>query len=213
MKLPFTIEQFLSVFANYNQSVFPMQIVLNLLAFFAILILFLKQKYSSKIIAFILSLFWLWTGLVYHIMFFSSINKAAYFFGSLYIVQAMLFFIFGVVKEKLNFQFNKNINGITGLILIIYALVIYPVLGYLFGHIYPQSPTFGAPCPITIFTFGILFFTTNKIPMYLILIPLLWSLVGLSAAINLRITEDFGLVIAGVLGTTLIFINDKKHSM
>ena len=49
--------------------------------------------------------------------------------------------------------------------------------------------------------------------MYLILIPLLWSLVGLSAAINLRITEDFGLVIAGVLGTTLIFINDKKHSM
>ena len=213
MKLPFTIEQFLSVFANYNQSVFPMQIVLNLLAFFAILILFLKQKYSSKIIAFILSLFWLWTGLVYHIMFFSSINKAAYFFGSLYIVQAMLFFIFGVVKEKLNFQFNKNINGITGLILIIYALVIYPVLGYLFGHIYPQSPTFGAPCPITIFTFGILFLTTNKIPMYLILIPLLWSLVGLSAAINLRITEDFGLVIAGVLGTTLIFINDKKHSM
>ncbi|MGE5671890.1 MAG: DUF6064 family protein, partial [Fibrobacterota bacterium] len=32
MNLPFTIEQFLTVFKSYNQSVWPFQVVLNLLA-------------------------------------------------------------------------------------------------------------------------------------------------------------------------------------
>lgn len=213
MKLPFTYEQFLSVFANYNQSVFPMQIVLYVLAVGSIILLFLNQKYSSKIISLIIGFFWLWTGLVYHIIFFSSINQAAYFFGSLYIVQAFLFFLFGTINEKLKFHFNKDLYGITGSVFVFFALVIYPVLGYFLGHVYPHSPTFGAPCPITIFTFGILLLTSSKIHKYLIIIPLLWSLVGLSAAINLKIVEDFGLVIAGILGTTLIFIKDRNQSI
>jgi len=51
---------------------------------------------------------------------------------------------------------------------------------------------------------------TNKMPWYLLVIPLLWSLIGLSAAVNLHIYEDFGLVIAGVIGTVMIIIKGKR---
>ena len=105
-----------------------------------------------------------------------------------------------------------NIYGITGAVFIIYALLIYPVLGHLLGHIYPKSPTFGLPCPMTIFTFGLLLWTDSKIPKYVLIIPFLWSVVGFSAAVNLRIYEDFGLLLAGLLGTILIIIRDRKFA-
>jgi len=82
--------------------------------------------------------------------------------------------------------------------------VIYPVLGYFLGHVYPNSPTFGAPCPSTIFTFGLLLWTTTRIRWYLLVIPCLWALVGSSAALTLGIYEDTGLLISAILGTAVL---------
>ncbi len=47
-------------------------------------------------------------------------------------------------------------------------------------------------------------------PAYLLIIPALWALIGLSAAINLRVPQDYGLAIAGVLGTVLILLDKHK---
>lgn len=209
MKLPFTFEQFISVFADYNVSVYPMQIFLNFLAIYIIIFLFVKTKLSNQVILFVLGFLWLWTGIVYHILFFSSINKAAYFFGSLFVVQGALFILNGIKKKKYDFHFEKNYFGIIGLIMILYALFIYPLLGHYLGHSYPNNPTFGAPCPITIFTFGILLLNNKKTPVYLIIIPLIWGFMGLSAAVNLKIYEDFGLIFAAVIGTTLIVLKNR----
>jgi hypothetical protein len=72
-------------------------------------------------------------------------------------------------------------------------------------------PVFGVtPCPVTIFTFGIFLWANSKIPLYLIVIPFLWSLIGISAAINFKIVEDYGLVVAGVTGATLIVVRKYR---
>ena len=81
MNLPFSIKQFLDVFGIYNQAVWPMQIVLYLFAVVAIVLAFKKFKNSDKIVSIILAFFWLWIGIVYHLIYFTAINKAAYFFG------------------------------------------------------------------------------------------------------------------------------------
>ncbi|HIH96477.1 MAG TPA: hypothetical protein HA348_03170 [Thermoplasmata archaeon] len=95
--------------------------------------------------------------------------------------------------------------------MIIYDMVIYPVLGCLLGHGYPQSPCFGvAPCPTTIFTFGLLLLSDKKFPKYILLIPLIWSIIGFNAAISLSILEDIGLLIVGLLGTFMILYRDRK---
>jgi len=68
MKLPFTLEQFLDVFRQYNTAVWPMQIVLILLALLTVYFSTKKKSHSDKIIVITLAFFWLWMGIVYHLV-------------------------------------------------------------------------------------------------------------------------------------------------
>jgi hypothetical protein len=208
--MPFTIDQFMDVFKSYNLSVWPTQIVLNIIALAAIFLAIKKYRFSDRINSGILGFLWLWVGIVYHLVHFTSINKAAYLFGVLFILQAFIFIHASIVKDYLSFKYQANIYGIAGTIFLLYALIIYPVLGHFLGHVYPESPTFGLPCPTTIFTFGLLLWMDKTIPKYIVIIPFLWSIVGFSAAVNLKVYEDFGLLVAGIIGTALILLRDRK---
>ena len=211
MQLPFSLGDFLNIFKEYNETVFPLQIVYYFVAFLCIYLIFIKYKYVNKIVSITLSFFWLWIGVVYHLIFFSAINPAAYIFGALFIIQALLFMIWGVFKKNLSFEYKKTTNNVLGVVFLLYALIIYPLLGYQLGHVYPYSPTFGLPCPTTIFTFGLLLFSNKRVPVLLLVIPLIWSVIGFSAAINLTIYEDTGLIVAGATAVTLLLINNRKH--
>jgi hypothetical protein len=82
--------------------------------------------------------------------------------------------------------------------------------GLLLGHTYPSTPTFGVPCPTTIFTIGALMLA-NRPHKYVAVIPLLWSALGFSAAISLGVTEDVALIIAGLIGMSAIMFNRAKE--
>lgn len=200
----------MQVFGNYNLSVWPMQIILYILGVIAVILAIRPVRGSDKIITVILSFFWLWMGVVYHLIFFTEINKVAYLFGIIYIIQSFLFLLTGVYNSDLSFNLKFDSRGFTGIIFIFYALIIYPIWGALAGHHYPNIPIFGLPCPTTIFTFGLLLWTTQRFPIYLLIIPFLWSIIGFSAALNLAVYQDYGLLIAGILGTILILLRDKK---
>ena len=210
MNLPFTTEEFLVVFEQYNQSVWPFQVILNLLALGSLILAFKRIRHSEKIIPGILAFFWLWIGIAYHLAFFAAINPAARVFGVLNIVQGIVFLYFGVFKGRLSFRFPIDIYGITGSLLILYALILYPLIGYFLGHVYPKAPTFGLPCPTTIFTFGLLLWTARKLPKVVLVIPFVWSLIGFSAALTMGIHEDIGLLVAGIVATVLILIREKN---
>lgn len=162
MRIPFSIEEFLSVFETYNQSLWPVQLILYGLAFTAVFFLVKNKAGSSRIVFSILAFIWSWMGLVYHILYFSSINKAAYLFGALFILQGFIFLYFGVIKQTIKLKAGIMLYEGIGIVLIGYALVLYPLIGYRLGHVYPASPTFGVPCPTTIFTFGILLFSVKE---------------------------------------------------
>jgi len=210
MKIPFTIEQFLQVFKDYNLSIWPGQIVFYVLGIVMIILTFKKKSYSNLVNNILLSFLWLWMGIVYHIIFFTTINKSAYLFGIFYIIQGILTLYFGVFRSKLTYHFTYNIYSLTGLFLISYALIFYPIIGFFAGHIYPSAPTFGLPCPTTIFTLGLFLLTDTKMPKYVLIIPLLWSLIGYSAAFNFGILEDIGLLISGIITTSLIIFRDRN---
>lgn len=206
MDLPFTIEQFLGVFREYNHAIWPTQVIAYLLGITAVLLVFRRGRRTTRINSLILSAMWFWMGLVYHIAFFSEINAAAYLFGAFFIVQGVLFLVAAFGRLDLEFRFTTDAYGITGAILITYALVVYPIIGAALGHGYPDAPMFGvAPCPTTIFTFGLLLWTTRGVSKWLFLIPGLWSVVGFMAAVNLGIREDIGLLVAAVVGMALVF--------
>jgi len=78
--LPFTLEQFLDVFAAYNKAIWPAQILAYVLGAIAVAALFRKGRASDRVISTVLGLMWLSTGVLYHGVFFSSVNKAAFAF-------------------------------------------------------------------------------------------------------------------------------------
>lgn len=210
MKLPFTTEDFLKIFEKYNLTVWPLQYVLFLIAIVVVILAVKTTSYSSKYISLALSILWFWMGIVYHLLFFTMINKAAYGFGLLFIIQGFLFLVPGFFRNQFSFEFKNDIYGFAGAVVILFALIIYPLIGYYAGHIYPATPTFGLPCPTTIFTLGIILWMKNRCPVYILIIPLLWSLLGFSAAYLLGIKEDTGILITGIFTALLILIKNQR---
>ena len=209
MNISLTLEQMLSVFEAYNTATWIIQIVACLLGITAVFLTVKTSAYSSRIITAILSLIWLWTGIVFCIMYWAPGFTPSYGYAALYIIQGIIFFT-GILKPKLSFRFTADIYSFLGILFIVYSMVGYTLVGYFLGHIYPQSVSIIlAPCPTVVFTFGILLLTDKKVPKYILIIPLLWSLCGIMP-VYMGIREDIGLIIAGVLGTTLILVRDRK---
>jgi len=209
MSLPFTPLQFFDVFEQYNETVWPAQILIYILALIVFYNILKPGKYSNKIISTILAFLWLWMGVVYHWSFFASINAAARLFALLFVIEGAILSYEGIVKSRLAFSFDKKSRqDLIGVSLLIFGTVIYPLLGYALGHAFPDAPTFGLPCPTTIFTFGALLLTRN-IPRYVAMIPFLWSLLGFMAALSLGVKEDIFLLLAGLIGARYILFSAR----
>src|SRR6056297_3331270 len=197
MELPFTQDQFLEVFATYNDAIWPVQPLAGLLGVAAVGLVFVGLPWADRAISLILTFFWAFTAIVYHWLHFSEINRAAWIFGALFLLAAAVFFVEGAIRSRIRFAARSDPGGWTGAMLIVYGLVAYPALGLIWTHPYPQTPLFGvAPCPTTIFTIGILLLATHRRPRMLAALPLVWAIIGASAAILLGVPEDLGLLIA-----------------
>ncbi len=109
-----------------------------------------------------------------------------------------------MVRRKLAFGWVLGLKSVAGAVLIVFALVVYPVWSAYAGHPYPATPTFGLPCPTTIFTIGVLCFAVPPTPRSPLIVPVLWCFVGAQAAFVLGVTADLGLVAAGIVGIGLV---------
>ena len=198
MQPPFSADQFFEVFARYNDAVWPAQAALLVIALIAVGAAVRRSGSagSSRLVVALLAMLWAWMGLVYHIGFFRSINTAATLFGGLFLAQAGLLLWYAMRRETLHFAHPAGVRGAAGAALIVYALVVYPLLGAALGHRYPAAPTFGLPCPTTIFTLGLLLWTKHPVPWAVLIVPVGWAVVGTSAALQLGMVEDLGLPVA-----------------
>jgi len=205
--LPFTQQQFLAVFSDYNEAIWPSQILAYLLGGAAVLLLFRQTARSSRAIAFVLSAMWIWTGVLYHGIWFSQINKPAYLFAVLFVIEGGGLLLAGAYRHQLRFGFRRGAAAFVGASLVAYAAIAYPLIGMATGHDYPAAPVFGVtPCPVAIFTFGMLLLTIGPVPRWLLVVPVIWSLIGGSAAILLAVPQDWLLLVSGLVAAPLIAI-------
>ena len=211
MQLPFTVEQFFGVFRAYNRAVWPAQIFLLLLAALTVVFIALRRSWSGVGVSAILAVLWIWLGTAYHWAFFAQINPVAYGFGALSIVGGLMFAWHGVIRRRLEFSFGKSLRAAIGTALLVFALLIYPIWGTLAGHGYPALPTFGLPCPTTIFTIGVLALASGTSLRAVLTEPILWSLVGSQAVFVLDVKPDLGLLVAGVVAVGLCIWPARAH--
>jgi len=215
-------EDFYSTLQTYNETVLSVTIIAYLLGITAIYLTLKKSENSSKMISTILSFLWIWSGIVFFIIFFGPMETEFlgqtmpgiwYLGGALFIIQGILFLIFGVIRDSLSFGMAGDGNSVVGVILITYATIVYPIIGFLTGFSYPRYPVFGTgPCPLTIFTLGFLQWTDRKMPIIIAIIPFIWSLMGIMPILALDVWADVGLMLSGIIGFPLILYHNSKLS-
>jgi hypothetical protein len=197
--LPFTHDQFFGILRDYNAALWPASILFHVLATLALVAIVMGWAWAPKIAGAALAAMWAWTGLAYHLAFFTRINGAAYGFAALFVMGAALFLWRGAIRQDIRPAPWLGWRSGLGWALIAYALVIYPLIGLSLGRPYADLPQFGVtPCPVTLFTFGILLLMPKPVKWDLLIAPAVWSLIGGSAAFLLGVPQDWVLLASGI---------------
>ncbi len=205
--LPFSSEQFFHVFEAYNRGVWPAQWLLMPAGFLCLASAVLERPRSARIPLLLLAALWLWMAFVYQLGYFSAINPAARAFAAVYILGAVLFVWRAFRSPAPRLELRASVRSIVGISLAAFGLVGYQLVNPVFGHRFPAAPGFGLPCPTTIFTLGILSLLQPWPTRSLLVVPILWSLIGVTAAFVLGVPQDYILGLAGLWGLWLVLAN------
>jgi hypothetical protein len=108
--LPFDKEASFAVFGAYDAAIWPVPIIAYALGVIA-------AAAASRFIAGVLALGWLWTGIAYHWLFFSSINPPARIFAAGFVLEAALILFTGGLRHRLAFGWSRGAGPIVGVLL------------------------------------------------------------------------------------------------
>jgi hypothetical protein len=197
MPLPFTSDQFFEVFNAYNTAFWP--VVSGFwIASLVLTIQLIRGGSSPRAIAAFAALQWGWTAVAYHLWSFTRINPAAWLFGAMFLAQAGGFLWLGVGRGRVTFDLRASLWRAPAAFFLISALI-YPLLVRLAGHAFPAAPVFAVPCPLTLFTAGLLLAAEPPVPRWLMTVPIAWSIIGGTASLLFGMTPDLLLFPAAVL--------------
>ncbi len=197
-------------FVAYNQGIWPAQVALLALACALVIVALRAGPASGRLVYAGLAVLWAWCGALFFLVFFTRVWAGAYVGGVLFLLQAVLFAAAWLRPGAGVMAFQGNARGIAGATLVGYALLVYPLLASALGQHYPAQPTFGAPCPLTIFTFGMLLLATGRVPGHLLAIPFAWGLFGIAPVVRFGVLEDIGLLVAALVAVPMIVAWNRR---
>ena len=196
MRLPFTESQFLALYGAYNTALWPATLALWIVTC-AFVIQLARGRARAGPLCALAAVHWLWSGLVYHAIFFTRINTAAWLFALLFLGQAFAFVAYGIMQSRVTFTLTRTPRHALASLFMIYSLL-YPGLVAIAGHPFPRGPAFAVPCPTALFTAGLLLAAEPPVPRWLFVVPIAWSVIGGTAAFSLGVIPDLMLFAAAV---------------
>ena len=199
------VQQFFAMWAQANTALWPMDLLWYAAAIAAIILAIRPVRGSSRLIAAFLAIYYVWLAIVFFGIYYTPLNDHSPAFAAMFALGGVLFFVAGVIRRDLEFQPKRDLLGVTGGVFILYALA-YPLIDALTGHEFPAAPVFGvAPCPSAIFTAGLLLWTRPGMPMYVLVVPLVWLMAQAPAeALAMGVVADVARVPIGVVTTALL---------
>ena len=134
---------------------------------------------GTRVVGAVLVLAWLWSGLGFHLLHFSTINFAAPAHAVLFVIQALLIAWALLLRDHVRFRFVPNVYGIAGVVLAGVGVSTWPVVGLVLGSgDFTAAPFFAAdPTATVLFTLGLLLFAEGRAVIWLAIIPVLWTIV------------------------------------
>src|SRR5687768_7318748 len=178
--LLFSPDTYYRLFELYHRRIWPLQLLAITIGG-AILVLSLRRDpWRGRMIAALLAAAWLWAG-VFLLEYYATINWAARWFAAGFALQAVLLIWTGVFRNRFAVAPAAHAARQAGFALFLFALIVSPFIAPMAGRPWAQAEIFGAtPDPTAIATMGIIIFLSARMPLWLLIIPLLWC--GVSGA-------------------------------
>lgn len=126
----------------------------------------------------VLALLWLWTGWAFLWRRYSAINWAAVYLAPLFVLQALLLLMEGLVRSTVRNRGDGRTRT-AGLALFVGAIALYPLIAPLVGRGWEQAEVFGIePDPTAIATLGMVLLAPSQRSGRLMIIPVVWCLIS-----------------------------------
>lgn len=143
---------------------------------------------------------WLWVAWAFHWQRYAAINLAGGYFALAFAVEALLLLWPAMKHGSLQIDSVSTPRHYAGMGVLLYALLVYPLIGSLQGRNLAQAEVFGmAPDPTALATLGILLLIGGQRFWLLAPIPLLWCFVSGATLWAMEATDFFILPLVALL--------------
>jgi hypothetical protein len=199
--------------ATYNETTWPLQAAMLVAALYLMYRLLAQpgpktDRWMKAFFTFAFS----WNGIVLFLVFLR--NPVSMITGTpLFVIVAILFAL-DIFAGKTQFRLphGKWARGFT-VVWVLLALL-YPLIGWPLGHIYPKVlfPVF--PCPLTVFAIALVAAAAPKVDRRVFVALLPWALMGLPKCLGaLDCYEDCILFASGVYGLVVLIAKWRSMDM
>jgi hypothetical protein len=202
----FSLHSYYRLFELYNRAIWPAQLVALALGIAILLLLRRAEPWRGRVIAVLLAACWLWVSIVFHAHRYATLTWSARYFAWGFGVEAALLLL-AALAGRLVFERRP-----AGLAIYLFALVVPPLIGLLFGRTWRQIELFGiSPDPTAVATLGILLLAAGRVRWELIAVPVLWCAVSGATLLSMH-APDAGIPIAAaVLGLSVAASKALTH--
>jgi hypothetical protein len=194
--LMFDRETYFRLLGLYNTEVWPAQPIAAATALVLLVLTRRPNEISGRLAPAILAVAWAFVARAFFLGHYADINLAAPYFAGGFAAQALLMAGFAVLGH-LRFAWSGGSGGRAGLVLTLFAVLIFPVIELLSGRPLTGIQLFGlSPDPTAVGTLGLLLMTPQPIRWLLAPLPLLWC--AISGLTYLAMEVPIGLVTPAV---------------
>jgi hypothetical protein len=208
---PYSPEVLAASFAAYNQAYWPLPAATLGLMVGVLALAAKPQVDGARMMGAAILAAWAWVGIAWHLDAFAQINFAAPLYGALFLIQAAL--IGWIMIGRGDVDFEAGIDGfrLIGAGVALYGLAGYPLLTILLGGETGAVRLAGmAPGPTVLVTLGLFLMAKGRVPITLVVIPVLWCAVAGATASLMLVPEDVPLAVLGAASAVLIALKNRR---
>jgi hypothetical protein len=197
----FSLHTYYRLFGSYNAAIWPAPIlVLGIGTAVGELLRRRGDGRRARFVAGILAACWLWTAIAFHATRYATIHRGAVYFAWAFALEAALLVAAGVFAGRFTLE-RRGAARWLGLTLFLFALLVQPFVGLLFGREWRQVEIFGiAPDPTAVGTLGILLLTAARRRWLLMAVPVLWCAFSGATLLAMESPAGWVVIAAAVLG-------------
>jgi hypothetical protein len=204
-------EEFWTQVAVYNEATWPITIAMTIAAVFLTFRVFWRPGARSDMwMKAFLGFAFAWNGIVFFLLYVK--NPLSTLTGAPLFIIISFLFVVDIWMGKTHFQPPKATwkKAMTGLW--IFLVLLYPVIGWPLGHVYPKALLPMFPCPLTTFAIVLVAAAAPKVDKKVCVALLPWALMALPKCFGaLECYEDCILFASGVYGLVELIRNWKTQ--